>query len=944
MREGARALLATLATLLLISAGQPNQVIGQAPASKLTSVLADLARAVPQEPAAAPRGSGPASALSVDALPKSVRDAVRGRRLRLNAQDEVQVYVLMPQVTEAALGQLTAAGITIEIADAAHHRVQARVPASRLELLAAFPFVSFVRLPTYGVRRTGLVDTEGDAILHANDVRSQLSLDGTGVRVGVISDGLKGIFATNCSTCGGVAGGPMATGDLPQATGTRSAQGVLTAAMGGIRGRSFQADGDLEGLPPAIPVCGFPGAGAEGTALLEIVHDIAPGASLSFANADTDLAFEQAVNFLAASNDVVLDDIGFYGEPYDGTSGVSTNTANALNNGSNPIRAYFTAVGNDANEHYYGLYTDAGIDGTSINGISEPGHLHLFEQTADTTDVLGLGPEPYNAILLPRDGEAAIYLTWDDPFGASANNYDLYLVQQSTGRVVASSTDAQTGTQDPVEAIDYVNAGNQDYFRLVVQNVRNAAAPRHLNLYAFQPECARAGALPLAPPRWELLDYNTATRSVSAEGDAGGAPVSVISVGAICSASAAASGIFGPVLPDASCTDTSHSTAEFFGSQGPTIDGRIKPDVSGIDGVSITGAGGFPSPFFGTSAATPHLGGIAALLLQAAPCLANGANGAVDPVTARTALRNLIVANAVGLGSPVPNDTFGAGRADAFQSAGQTLPVVQGPTTLTVSGNTPLGASLTAAQLGFSDPDGCPLAALNWTGGCGVSPGATMNCPFGTDRVGVQASNDGLAFSPSVDFTMTVTNFGLAVAPATAAVQAGQSASYAVTITALGGPYGDAVALACANLPPGAACAFNPATVTPGSGSAQSTLTIATARAGASPPGGRPGHVFPVDGGAGTRAPWLFLTGLLMFLAARAARSGRGLGPALLSLLLALWTLQSACGGSGGNAGSSPPPTGPVGGPGGTPAGTYQMSVTAVSGTLSGSAAVTLVV
>ena len=157
---------------------------------------------------------------------------------------------------------------------------------------------------------------------------------------------------------------------------------MLKESTGGIVGRSFSANGDLEGLPPASPACSFAGAGAEGTALLEIVHDLAPGAKLSFANGDTDLAFNQAVNFLAASNDVVLDDIGFFGEPYDGTSGVSLNTAAALNNPSLPIRAYITAVGNDADEHYIGTYTDSGVDGTSISGIATPGHLHLFQRTA----------------------------------------------------------------------------------------------------------------------------------------------------------------------------------------------------------------------------------------------------------------------------------------------------------------------------------------------------------------------------------------------------------------------------------------------------------------------------------------------------------------------------------------------------------------------------------
>src|SRR5207237_1303588 len=211
-----------------------------------------------------------------------------------------------------------------------------------------------------------------------------------------------------------------------------------------------------------------------------------------------------------------------------------------------------------------------------------------------------------------------IFLTWDDPFGGSSNNYDLYLVQQSTNRVVASSKTAQAGKQDPLEIIDYVNSGALDTFRIVIQNVGNAAQPRRLNLFSFQPECATAGPTLLAPPRHERHNYNTAARSVSAQSDAAGSPVSVVSVGAICSASATAAGQFSSSAPDESCNDTSNSTIEFFSSQGPTVDGRTKPDISAIDGVSITGAGAFPTPFFGTSAASPHVGGIAALVLQSA--------------------------------------------------------------------------------------------------------------------------------------------------------------------------------------------------------------------------------------------------------------------------------------------------------------------------------------
>jgi hypothetical protein len=821
-----------IATLVVCASTAAQRTEPRAPSavSKLTGVLADLSQSVTPQQATAQRSTG-ITPLSVDTLSKPVKDAIQGGWLRLNAKNEVQVYILMGEVTDETVGQLTSAGVTIEIRDAARRRVQARVPVSLLQTVAGLPTVDAIRLPAYGRRRTGLVTSEGDTILYADNVRGQLHLDGTGVRVGVVSDGLKGVFATGCTSCGGVAGGPISTGDLPTATGVRNANGVLTSSSGGIVGRSFQANSDLEGLPPASPACKDAGAGAEGGALLEIVHDLAPGAKLSFANGDTDLAFAQAVTFLAASNDVVLDDIGFFGLPYDGTSSVSSNTAAALNNPAYPIRAYFTAVGNDADEHYYGTYVDSRIDGTTVSGITTTGHLHLFERSADTTDVLGLGSQPYNLVQLPANGEIAIFLTWDDAFGASGNNYDLYLVQQSTGRVVAHSTDVQNGNQDPVEFIDYVNTGVQDFFRIVVQNVRDQAQPRHLNLFSFQPQCAASGPTRLAPPRHERHNFNTATRSVSAQGDAGGSPVSVMSVGAICSASAGAANAFSPSAPDESCLDTSHSTAEFFSSRGPTLDGRVKPDIAGIDGVSITGAGSFQNPFFGTSAAAPHLGAIAALLLQGAPCLMNRSSSTTDPSAARATVRNLLLGHAIGLSGGAPDNVFGAGRADAFASVSTTLPSKQGPQSITVDGNTPFGAALTAAQLGFTDPNGCALTTLNWTGACGTAPASTMTCPVGTSSVtGVSASNNGFSFSAATDMQITVTDFSVAVSPASAAVASGRNATYVVTVSSQGGAFNSGIGLTCAtgNLPPGATCSFNPATVTPGNGSVQSTLTIAT--------------------------------------------------------------------------------------------------------------------
>ncbi len=821
-----------VAALAVTSSAQRADVTVAATPSKLTTVLADLAGTVSQDggaPSAARAKTTATVASTLDQMPRSVQDAMKGRLLRIDDNNGVQVYILMSAVTDDTVKQLTDAGVTIEIKDAAHNRVQARVPASRLQMVSQLAVVNSVRLPTYGRRRTGAVTSEGDAILNAATARATYLVDGTGIRVGVISDGIKGIFATGCLTCADVTGGPISSGDLPAASGTRNANGVLNSAIGGILGRSFQSNGDLEGLPPALPACSFAGAGAEGTALLEIVHDVAPGAKLSFANGDTDLAFNQAVNFLAASNDVVLDDIGFFGLPYDGTSTVSANTAAALNNPSFPIRAYFTSVGNDADEHYYGAYADSGVDGTTVGGIATGGHLHLFQSGSDTTDILGLGAQPYNLISLPSNGEVAIFLSWNDTFGASANNYDLYLVQQSTGKVVASSTDPQNGRQDPVEVIDYVNKGAQDFFRIVVQNVGNAAQPRNLNIFSFQPECAPAGPALLSGTRHERHNYNTATHSVSAQGDAGGSPVSVVSVGAICSASVSASSAF---PTDESCRDTSYATAEFFSSQGPTLDGRVKPDIAGIDGVSITGAGSFTVPFFGTSAASPHLGAIAALVLQATPCLQGRSTSTIDATTARKTIRSTILNSAAALSSAPPDNVFGYGRADAFAAVGATRPVFKGSqTTITVDGNTTLGASLSPDQLGFIDPNTCQLNSLNWSGGCGTPPGATMTCGFGANAVSVSASNNaGITYSDAVALTVNVTNFAINVTPGSVTLPAGKSTSAIVAVTPMGGPYNTPVLLTCAsgNLPPGTSCTFNPPTVVPGTTGATSVMTLTT--------------------------------------------------------------------------------------------------------------------
>ena len=114
--------------------------------------------------------------------------------------------------------------------------------------------------------------------------------------------------------------------------------------------------------------------------------------------------------------------------------------------------------------------------------------------------------------------------------------------------------------------------------------------------------------------------------------------------------------------------DPGNDTIEPYSGWGPTNDGRTKPDVTGIDGVSVTGNGGFPANFFGTSATSEEAGAIAALILSCVPPLRSGETGD-NPVADRTTLRNAILNSSIDLGTAGIDNTFGHGRLNAQAAA-----------------------------------------------------------------------------------------------------------------------------------------------------------------------------------------------------------------------------------------------------------------------------------
>jgi len=510
------------------------------------------------------------------------------RDMAIDSSGRVRVVIVVTEVTEENLEALRGLGAVVETHDARAGLVQVAVPLRRVKELAERPWVRRIRLPSYGRPNSqGSVATEGEAIVRADAARQAFGATGGGIRVGVISDGIATIALSTL------------TGNLPPTQLVRNESGLLVATTGGVTGRSFRADGSLQGFP------GFPVS--EGTAMLEIVHDLAPGAELFFAAVSTDVEFINAVQWLAEEaggpnarrgttggvdiivNDFVFLDLG----PLDGTSPPAQAATSAADQGV----AVFTSAGNSALQHYRGAFTDP--EGNTFHNFAD-------------------GDEGIR-VSLPARGSLNVVLQWDDPWQGSSNDYDVRLFDTLGNPVSAiGGTNRQTGSAPPLEVLSFVNGPSARTFDIRIENVQGRAAPRALNIFVL------GSSTP--------IDHNVPAGSVVAPADARG----VITIGAV--------------------NATTPSTIESFSSRGPTLDGRTKPELVAPDGVSTTVFG--TRGFRGTSAAVPHAAAVGALLLS------------LNPRLTPDQLQRSLEITATDLGDLGADNVFGFGLVDALAALG----------------------------------------------------------------------------------------------------------------------------------------------------------------------------------------------------------------------------------------------------------------------------------
>ncbi len=359
--------------------------------------------------------------------------------LRLGT-DGVQTRVLTaPGAQDEAVKVIESAGGTVTFVSELDDELQAWIPVSQLEGVAADTAVAAINRPAYLVPLdNNAVDayTEGFAPLNGQAWHDK-GKRGAGVKVAIIDAGFLGYAG-------------LLGSDLPSS----------------VTAKNF-VDGQNDNQVGTDS--------RHGTGCAEIVYDIAPDAQFFLIKIATNLDLQQAVNYAIAQGvDVISTSIGWYNlSPGDGTGQFANLVDLARNNGI----TWITAAGNDRDAHWGGAFADPDDDD--------------FHNFSGSQEVLFFGPGNGNAYAIPPGVLLRIYVRWDDWVNIN-QDYALHVVgwNGSQWQVVGSSSRPQFGIpgQRPTEDVIGTTTASSRPYGFVIERISGS---RNVNLEIFAPDIAR---------------------------------------------------------------------------------------------------------------------------------------------------------------------------------------------------------------------------------------------------------------------------------------------------------------------------------------------------------------------------------------------------------------------------------------------------------------------
>jgi hypothetical protein len=670
---------------LVVSGGRSAAQVASRGDRKLDAALADLARHAPlarrahllsdlhaMSPAAR-FAAGPSgeALVAVDAI-------TRG-----NPQQLRQVLVALGMQRVAVFGNDVGGMLPV---------TQLSAAASRDEVLSLRAALSRTRAAP--------VTSEGDFAQGSAALRAaHSSITGSGVTVGVLSDSFNcyAYYGTNGFPALGLQG--YAQNGFTATATQDEADGALPTTVNVVQ----EADCGNYGAPLQLPFTD------EGRAMLQIVHDVAPGAGLAFYTVSTtEAAFAEGIEALASAGaKVEVDDVGFFDEPFFQDGIVTT----AIDNVTAQGVAYFTAAGNDSSLAY---------ENTNPAFVTQSGEMLLNFDTSGASTTTSL---PITIASLVPGEFVALVLEWDQPYATGnpgdPNNPD-DPIASGTGAtseidlcVTGSGGDSIYNFDGNQATCSGVNALGTDPVQiLIIANPANSGTASSGSENLTVQIRLVSGTI---PGRIKLMVADDGAGSSINEFQTNSPTIQGHSNAANAATVAAA------FFEDTPRCGVTPATAEDFTSTGgdpvlfdsngnpQTAVVRQKPDFTAPDGVNDTFLGwttnvpntssvseckvntSYPS-FFGTSAAAPHAAAVAALMLQY--------NSSLTPAQIFTFLRN----TASAMGSATPNYQSGYGFIQADTAFSQ----VPAP---------PAGSSSSSSSSGTSSGSG---------GGGGVLDAATL--------------------------------------------------------------------------------------------------------------------------------------------------------------------------------------------------------------------------